>query len=56
LSASSDGKTIASIIRQSIRYLYVSAGEKPGYSDLKQISSGDPITFVSWTNDGNRVI
>ncbi len=52
LSVSSDGKTIASVMRQSIRDLYVSAGEKPDYSDLKQISSGDPITFVSWTNDG----
>jgi len=52
LSVSSDGKTIASVMRQSIRDLYVSSGEKPDFSDLKQISSGDPITFVSWTNDG----
>src|SRR5579859_2612537 len=52
VSVSSDGRTIASIMRQSIRDLYVSAGEKPDYSDLKQISSGDPVTFVSWTNDG----
>jgi len=52
VSVSSDGKTIASVMRQSIRDLYVSAGEKPHFSDLKQISSGDPITFVSWTNDG----
>lgn len=52
VSVSSDGKTIASVMRQSIRDLYVSAGEKSDYSDLKQISSGDPITFVSWTNDG----
>ena len=52
VSVSSDGKTIASVMRQSIRDLYVSAGEKTDYSDLKQISSGDPITFVSWANDG----
>jgi len=52
LSVSSDGKTIASVMRQSIRDLYVSAGEKTDYSDVKQISAGDPITFVSWTNDG----
>jgi WD40 repeat protein len=52
VSVSSDGKTISSVMRQSIRDLYVSAGEKTDYSDLKQISSGDPITFVSWTNDG----
>jgi serine/threonine protein kinase len=52
VSVSSDGKTIASVMRQSIRDLYVSVGEKTDYSELKQISSGDPITFVSWTNDG----
>ena len=52
VSVSSDGKTISSVMRQSIRDLYVSTGEKTDYSDLKQISSGDPITFVSWTNDG----
>jgi eukaryotic-like serine/threonine-protein kinase len=51
VSVSSDGKTIASVMRQSIRDLYVSAGEKSNFSDLKQISSGDPITLVSWTND-----
>ena len=52
VSVSSDGKTISSVMRQPIRDLYVSAGEKEDYSDLKQISSGDSITFVSWTNDG----
>jgi serine/threonine protein kinase/Tol biopolymer transport system component len=52
VSVSSDGRTISSVMRQSIRDLYVSAGEKTDYSDLKQISSGDPITFVSWTKDG----
>ena len=52
VSVSSDGKTIASVMRQSIRDLYVSAGEKSDYSDVKQISSGDPIAFVSWTNNG----
>ncbi len=52
VSVSSDGKTIASVMRQSIRDLYLSGGGKADYSDLKQVSSGDPITFVSWTNDG----
>jgi len=52
VSVSSDGKAIASVMRQSTRDLYVSAGEKTDYSDLRQISSGDPISFVSWTNDG----
>ena len=56
VSVSSDGKTIASVMRQSIRDLYVSAGEKTDYSDLKQISSGDSISFVSWTHDGNLLI
>jgi serine/threonine protein kinase/Tol biopolymer transport system component len=52
VSVSSDGKTIASVMRQAIRDLYVSSGEKHDYSNLKQISSGDPVTFVSWTSDG----
>ena len=52
VSVSSDGRTISSVMRQAIRDLYVSAGSRPDYSDLKQISSGDPISYVSWTNDG----
>jgi serine/threonine protein kinase len=52
VSVSSDGMTIASVMRQPIRDLYVSAGERADYSDLKQISSDDSISFVSWTNDG----
>jgi serine/threonine protein kinase len=56
VSVSSDGKTIASVMRQSIRDVYVSEGRKPDYSDLKQISSGDPVNFVSWTSDGKLLI
>jgi Tol biopolymer transport system component len=52
VTVSSDGKTIASVMRQSIRDVYVSAGEKPDYSDLKLVSSGDSTGFVSWTHDG----
>src|SRR5215469_7414488 len=52
VSVSSDGKKIASVMRQSIRDLYVSAGEKTDYSDVKQINADDPISNVSWTTDG----
>ena len=53
LSLSSDGATIATIMRQSVSDLYLSAGQKPDYSDAKQVTSGDPISTVSWSKDGN---
>ena len=53
LSVSSDGSTIATVMRLAVRDLYVSSGQKPDYSDAKQITSGDPITDVSWTKDGD---
>jgi Tol biopolymer transport system component len=55
LSASADGSTIATVMRQSVRDVYVSSSQKPDYSDTRQISSGDPITWVSWTKDGDLV-
>jgi len=53
LSVSADGATIATVMRQSVRDLYVSSGQKSDYSDAKQVSSGDPVAAVSWTKDGN---
>jgi eukaryotic-like serine/threonine-protein kinase len=55
LSVSSDGATIATVLRQSVRDVYVSAGQKPDYSDAKQVTTGDPVTEVSWASDGNLV-
>jgi Tol biopolymer transport system component len=52
LSVSSDGTTIATIMRQSIRDVYVSSGQKSDYSDAKQVSSTDPLTSVAWAKDG----
>ncbi len=52
LSVSSDGKTIATVMQQSVRDVYVSSGQKADYSDVKQITSGDPIPTISWTSDG----
>jgi Tol biopolymer transport system component len=53
LSVSADGGTIATVMRQSVRDVYVSSGEKTDYSDARQITSGDPVPEVSWTRDGN---
>jgi eukaryotic-like serine/threonine-protein kinase len=53
LSVSSDGKTIASVMRQYVRDIYVSGGQKPDYSDLKRVTSGDPVPAVGWTKDGD---
>lgn len=52
ISISSDGATIATVMGQSIRDLYLSSGQKPDYSDIKQVTSGDPVQDVAWTNDG----
>jgi len=56
LSISSDGRTIAAIMRQSVRDLYLSSGQKADYSDAKQITSGDPIQSVSWASNGNLLV
>ena len=53
LSVSADGSTIATIMVQSSRDVYLSTGAKPDYSDAKQITFGDPIASISWTRDGD---
>ncbi len=53
LSVSSDGKTIATLMQQSVRDVYVSSGQKADYSDAKPITSGDPVPAISWTSDGH---
>src|ERR1700735_4708624 len=53
LSVSADGATIATVMRQSVRDVYVSSGLKADYSDARQVSSGDPVPVVSWARDGN---
>ena len=55
LSVSSDGATIATVLRQSVRDVYVSSGQKADYSDVRQVTSGDPARVISWTSDGNLV-
>ncbi len=55
LSVSTDGSTIATIMRQSVRDVYLSSGKKPDYSDARAVTSGDPIPSVSWTRDGNLI-
>jgi len=53
LSVSADGATIATVMRQSVRDVYVSSGLKPDYSDARQVSSGDSVPVVAWARDGN---
>jgi serine/threonine protein kinase len=53
LSVASDGKTIASLMQQSVRDVYLSLGQKADYSDAKEVTSGDPIPAVSWASDGH---
>jgi serine/threonine protein kinase/Tol biopolymer transport system component len=52
LSVSSDGSTVASVMRQTTGDVWVSSGEKPDYSDAKQLSSGEVLWTVSWSSDG----
>jgi serine/threonine protein kinase len=49
LNVSADGKTLATVLGQEQRDAYVSHAGSSDYSDLKQITSGDPTTFVSWS-------
>jgi eukaryotic-like serine/threonine-protein kinase len=56
LSVSSDGKTIATMMRQSVRDIYLSSGQKADYSDAKQVTSGDPAPSISWTSDGYLLV
>jgi Tol biopolymer transport system component/predicted Ser/Thr protein kinase len=55
LSISTDGSTIATVMRQSVRDVYLSSGDKPDYSDAREVTSGDPVPTVSWTRDGNLI-
>jgi WD40 repeat protein/predicted Ser/Thr protein kinase len=52
LSVSTNGATIATVMSQPLRDVYVSSGLKPDYSDARQVTSGDPVPEVSWTRDG----
>ena len=55
-SVSSDGATIAAVMLQNERSLFVSSGQGANDSDLKQITSGDLPSSVSWTPDGKLAI
>jgi eukaryotic-like serine/threonine-protein kinase len=55
LSISTDGSKIATVMRQSVRDVYLSPGDKPDYSDAREVTSGDPVPTVSWTRDGNLI-
>jgi eukaryotic-like serine/threonine-protein kinase len=56
LSVSADGATIATVMRQSVRDVYVSSGLKADYSDARQVSSGDPVPVVAWARDNNLLM
>lgn len=55
-SVSSDGATIAAVMLQNERSLFVTSGQGAHDSDLKQITSGDLPGSVSWTQDGKLAI
>ncbi|HTS57409.1 MAG TPA: protein kinase [Terriglobales bacterium] len=53
LSLSSDGATIATVMQMPVRDIYLASGEKPDSSAMKQVTSGDPMTAISWASDGS---
>jgi len=55
LSVASDGQTVAAIMHQPQDDIYVSAGEKADYSDLKRVPSEGMHYRVTWTKDGKLV-
>ena len=56
LSVTSDGSTIATIMQQAERNLYVSGGAKPDYSDARLVPTDGAQGFVSWTKDGKILL
>jgi len=56
LSVSSDGSSIATIMRQPERNLYLGSGDKPDYSDAKVVPADGPQAAVSWTQDGRLLV
>jgi Tol biopolymer transport system component len=55
-SVSIDGATIAAVMIQNERSLFVSSGQGTNDSDFNQITSGDLPNSVSWTRDGKLAI
>jgi len=55
-SVSSDGATIAAVMMQNERSLFVTSGQVTNDSDLKQITSGELSGSLSWTRDGKLAI
>jgi Tol biopolymer transport system component len=55
-SVSIDGATVAAVMIENERSLFVSSGQGTSDSDLNQITSGDLPNSVSWTRDGKLVI
>jgi eukaryotic-like serine/threonine-protein kinase len=56
LSVSSDGKTIATVMRRHESDVYVMPAQKLDSPDVRQVTSGDPVETVSWTHDGNLLL
>jgi serine/threonine protein kinase len=56
LSVSADGATIATIMQQPERNLYVSPGGKPDFSDAKLVPTDGAQGSVSWTRDGKILL
>lgn len=56
LSVSSDGKTIATVMRQVQLDAYILPEQKLNSPDAQKISSGDPVFNLSWTRDDNLVL
>jgi len=56
VSVASDGSTIAAVMSQPSREVYVSSGDKSDYSDARVLPSDDLTNAVSWTKDGRLLL
>jgi serine/threonine protein kinase len=56
VSVASEGSTIAAVMAQPIREVYLSRGEKADYSDARLVPSDDLTNAVSWTKDGRLLL
>jgi serine/threonine protein kinase/Tol biopolymer transport system component len=56
ISVSADGSMIAAVVREHTQKLYLSSGQRPDYSDAKEIGNGERTSSVSWTPSGKLLV
>jgi serine/threonine protein kinase/Tol biopolymer transport system component len=56
LNIAADGRTLATILQQSHRDLFVMPASALGSGQIEQLTSGAPVPHFSWTPDGQMIL